>query len=471
VAVEQKTAESRRRLPSVDEVLRGAALPLLAGHPRPLVVEAVRAAIARRRAEVGRDATAPGGRIGLSEEEVRRELAALEAPRLRRVVNATGVVLHTNLGRAPLGARVLAHVLECARSYTNLEYDLAKRARGSRTQIYSDLLAELCGAEAALAVNNNAAAMLLALAALAQGGEVVVSRGELVEIGGSFRVPEVMAASGVRLHEVGTTNKTKLSDYERAIGPDTRALLKVHRSNFAIVGFTEEPALEDLCTLGRARGIPAIFDLGSGALFDFAPYGLPGEITARAAVAAGFDLVAFSGDKLLGGPQAGLLVGRERLIAELARHPLHRALRLDRLRLAALEGTLRLYRSGDPVARAEIPTVDMLTCDLEELRLRAARLKRLVARATRGRGFELEIRREESAPGGGSFPLGRLPTWVVAIRHERLSADDLEAALRLGDPPVLARVGDGAVLLDPRTLFPDELAQVAQALGRVEGSR
>jgi L-seryl-tRNA(Ser) seleniumtransferase len=457
-----------RRLPSVNEVLKSTAAPLLATYPRSLVRDAVRAAIARRRAEIGRGATPPPERLRLTEDEVLRELKTLEAPRLRRVVNATGVVLHTNLGRAPLAPRVLLHVAECGRGYVNLEYDLARRARGHRSQSFAPLLCDLTGAEAALAVNNNAAAMLLSLAAIAAGGEVVVSRGELVEIGGSFRVPEILAASGARLREVGTTNKTRLSDYERALGPETRALLKVHRSNFAIVGFTEEPAPEELAALGRARGIPTLFDLGSGALVDLAAYGLPGEITAQAAVRAGFDLVAFSGDKLLGGPQAGLVVGRRELVDRLARHPLYRAMRLDRLRAAALEGTLRMYRAGDAVALAEVPALRMLALTSAELKARASRLKRLLARAAGARGFAVRVVQARSTPGGGSFPLAELPTFAVALRHPRLGAEAIEAALRAADPPILARVADDAVLFDPRTLLPDELALVAQAVGRIE---
>ena len=465
-----------RSLPSVDEVLRGVAAPLLEVFPRPLVKQAIRSIIARHRDALHRvngdglpRQDAPS-RIVVSVEELRAELVASEAPYLRRVINATGVVLHTNLGRAPLSARVLERVVECARGYANIEYDLERRARGSRSAAYAALLCELCGAEAALAVNNNAAAMLLALGAIATGGEVIVSRGELVEIGGSFRVPDILAQSGARLREVGTTNKTRLDDYEAAITPDTRAILKIHRSNFAIVGFTEEPSLAALAGLGRARGIPALFDLGSGALVDLTPYGLPGEVSVRAAVEAGFALVAFSGDKLMGGPQAGLLVGQKALVERLAKHPLHRALRLDRLRLAALEETLRLYRGGLRAARKHIPALEMLTFTPEELRARAKRLARLLRAAGKPHGFVVEVVPQTSTPGGGSYPLAELQTWAIALSHPRLSADELESALRRQALPVLCRVADGTVLFDPRTLLPEEAPLCARAVAAVEVS-
>lgn len=457
-----------RRLPSVDEVLRGVAAPLLEAHPRALVREAVREAIARRREHL-KDAPADEARITLSMDEVRTAMERVDAPVLRRVINATGVVLHTNLGRAPLGEHVLARVVECARGYTNLEYDLAQRGRGSRSAAYAERLARLTGAEAALAVNNNAAAMLLALTALAQGGEVIVSRGELVEIGGAFRVPDVLAASGARLREVGTTNKTRVGDYEAAIGPDTRALLKVHRSNFAVVGFTEEPSHEALVELGRARGVPVLYDLGSGALVDLSAVGVAGETTAPAAVQAGYDLVCFSGDKLMGGPQAGLIVGKRAHVERLAKHPMFRAMRLDRLRLAALEETLRAYSLGPYAARQRIPTLEMLTADDATVSTRARDLQRRVRRATAGHGFVVRVvRGEHSTPGGGSSPLSKLPTHAVSLRHPRLSAEALEALLRASSPPILTRIADGAVLFDPRTLLPDEPPLIAAAVGRLE---
>jgi L-seryl-tRNA(Ser) seleniumtransferase len=430
----------------------------------------VRGVIARRREQLraGMEVAPRSGRVRVTAAEVLEEVTSLGAPTLRRVINATGVVLHTNLGRAPLGERVVERVIECARGYVNLEYDVASRARGSRSAAFSKRLCELTGAESAIAVNNNAGAMLLALAAIASGGEVVVSRGELVEIGGSFRVPDVLAASGARLREVGTTNKTRIEDYAASVGPDTRVLLKVHRSNFAIVGFTEEPPAEALCALGRERGVPVVADLGSGALVDLTPHGLSGEVSVPAAVRAGFDLVAFSGDKLLGGPQSGIVVGRESLVSRLAKHPLYRALRLDRLRTAALEETLRTYSAGEEYARAHIPALEMLTLDRAALGRRAARLARALRRVGGARGFVVRTLDETSAPGGGSFPLATLPTRAVALSHPKIAPDAIEAGLRASSPPILARVANDAVLFDPRTLLPDEPLLVARAVAALE---
>ncbi len=320
-----------RDLPSVDELAGDERLASAA--PRPLLVSAVRSALARAREEIQAGAD-PGDLVG----RVELELAAARRPRLRRAINATGVIVHTNLGRAPLSREALERVSAVAGGYSNLEYDLGEGARGSRQDHVAPILRRLTGAEAALVVNNNAAAVLLALAALAEGREVVVSRGELIEIGDGFRIPDVLARSGARLREVGTTNRTRAADYERAIGPETALLLRVHQSNFRVVGFTEQPQLAELVRIARARGLPVVDDLGSGVLAE-----LGDEPSARAALAAGADLVCFSGDKLLGGPQAGIVVGRAELVERLRRHPLQRALRADKLTLAALEGTLQLY--------------------------------------------------------------------------------------------------------------------------------
>src|SRR5256714_2922235 len=348
-----------RDLPSVDELTRGV--------EDPLAVDAARTVLAH-----ARETIAAGGSPGDLAASLRAELRALRAPRLRRVLNATGVIVHTNLGRAPLAPEALERVVEAARGYSNLEYDLADGRRGSRQEHVADALRRLTGAEAALVVNNNAAAVLLALAALAEGREVVVSRGELIEIGDGFRIPDVLARSGARLREVGTTNRTRAADYERAIGPETALLLRVHQSNFRVVGFTEQPQLTELVRIARARGLPVVDDLGSGVLAE-----LGDEPSARAALAAGADLVCFSGDKLLGGPQAGIVVGHAELVERLRRHPLQRALRADKLTLAALEATLALYL--DPgLAEREIPVLRMLSEPVEAVRARAKRLADLV---------------------------------------------------------------------------------------------
>jgi L-seryl-tRNA(Ser) seleniumtransferase len=416
-----------RDLPSVDELARDV--------DDPLAVEAARSVLARAREEIheGRD---PGDLSA----RLQAELAEARAPSLRRVLNATGVIVHTNLGRAPLAAEALARVHEVARGYSNLELDLDDGTRGSRQDHLAALVRRLTGAEAALVVNNNAAAVLLALAAIAEGREVVVSRGELVEIGDGFRIPEVLARSGARLVEVGTTNRTRAADYERAIGPDTAMLLRVHQSNFRLVGFTELPHLADVATVAHAHGLPLVDDLGSGVLAD-----VPGEPSARESLAAGADLVCFSGDKLLGGPQAGIVAGRADLVERLRRHPLQRALRVDKLTLAALEGTLLLHLD----APARIPALRMLGEDAEVVRARANRLAELT-----GGTVEETVARV----GGGALPLAELPSYACALD------ESLAGPLRAGEPPVVGIVRDGKLLLDCRTLADDELAEVAAAV-------
>jgi L-seryl-tRNA(Ser) seleniumtransferase len=418
-----------RNLPSVDELARGVS--------DPLAVDAARAVLARAREEIR-----AGADPGDLEARVREELAAAHAPSLRRVLNATGVIVHTNLGRAPLAAEALAQVLEAARGYSNLELDLHEGVRGSRQDHVAPILRRLTGAEAAIVVNNNAAALLLALAALAEDREVIVSRGELIEIGDGFRIPDVLARSGARLVEVGTTNRTRAADYEAAVGPGTALLLRVHQSNFRVIGFAEQPRLEELAAVALRHGLPLVDDLGSGVLTE-----LPGEPSARESLAAGADLVCFSGDKLLGGPQAGIVVGRAELVERLRRHPLHRAVRADKLTLAALEGTLRVYLD----APERIPVLRMLREDAEMVRARAERLASLV-----GGTVEETIGRV----GGGALPLAELPSFACAIE------ESLAAALRGGDPPVVGIVRDGRLLLDCRTLSDDEVDEVAAAVKR-----
>jgi L-seryl-tRNA(Ser) seleniumtransferase len=419
-----------RDLPSVDELARD--------HPDPLAVAAAREVLARAREEI-RAGVDPGDLA----ERLGRALAAARAPSLRRVLNATGVIVHTNLGRAPLPAAALERVADAARGYSNLEYDLAEGTRGSRQDHVSAILRRLTGAEAAIVVNNNAGALLLALSALAEGRDVVVSRGELIEIGDGFRIPDVLARSGARLVEVGTTNRTRASDYERAAGDGAVLLLRVHQSNFRLVGFTERPALAELAAVARRLGIPLLDDLGSGALVD-----LPDEPTVQQALAAGADLVAFSGDKLLGGPQAGIVVGRAELVERLRRHPLHRALRADKLALAALEGTLLLYLEPQQALR-EVPVLRMLHEDATAVRARAERL----ATAVGG-----EVEETVARVGGGALPLAELPSYACAVE------ESLAAPLRAHEPPLVGIVRDGRMLLDCRTLSDEEVEEAAAAV-------
>ncbi|MBM4372930.1 MAG: L-seryl-tRNA(Sec) selenium transferase, partial [Deltaproteobacteria bacterium] len=392
-------------------------------------------------------------------------LAAAAAARLREalspslvpVINATGVIIHTNLGRAPLGAGPLAALAAVAAWYSNLEYDLAAGTRGSRFAHLAGAFARVAGAEAALVVNNNAAAVLLALTALARGREVVISRGELIEIGGSFRIPDVMAAGGARLREVGTTNRTHLRDYEAALGPETALLMIAHRSNFTVEGFTAGVERAALVALGRPRGVPVYEDLGSGCLVDLAPLGIRGVDTVSAALAAGVDLVSFSGDKLLGGPQAGILLGRPELIARLRRHPLARALRPDRLTLAGLEAVLRDYLSGDPWSR--VPVLRMLSEPLAAVRARAERLALELA----AQDLPVEVVETTARVGGGAAPDASLPSAGVRVQN---AAAALEAGLRAGRPPVLGRLEDAALILDLRTVGEDQVGALRDAVRR-----
>jgi len=439
--------ERLRSLPSVDEVLARPAVRALADRVgRPAAKAAVRAAIAEARERLQRGGEEPGEAVS----DVRvLELGASEAaPRLRRVINATGVVLHTNLGRAPLHPEAIKRVAEVAAGYSNLEVDLATGRRGHRSAHVEPLLRELFGAEAAHVVNNCAGATMLALAALGRGGAAVVSRGELVEIGGGFRVPEILAQSGCRLVEVGTTNRTRIADYSAALDANPGALIvRVHRSNFALVGFTEMPAVGELAALARERKTVLIHDLGSGALDPAL-----GELTAAQSLREGAHLVLISGDKLLGGPQAGILLGGTALVEKCRKHPLSRALRADRMLLAALEATLRLYRDG---RGNELPALQGLHVSPEELRQRATRL----ALALQEKGVACAVVPCEGQVGGGSLPLRRLPGAGVAIEHDPAS---LLAALRAGEPPVVALVRDGRVVLDVRCVT--ELPELAQAV-------
>jgi L-seryl-tRNA(Ser) seleniumtransferase len=444
-AAENRESELRR-LPSVERLANAVTAP------HHLAVRAAREVVAEARGTVRDGGPAPG------EEELAKlmasRLARLTSPSLRRVINATGIVLHTNLGRAPLAAAAIEQVVAVASGYSNLEYDLESGRRGSRGQHLEELLRELSGAEAALAVNNNAAAVTLALAVLAAKGEVLVSRGELIEIGGSFRIPEILAHSGATLVEVGTTNRTRLADYEAAIGERTTAILRVHQSNFRIVGFTEQPEARELAALARERGIAMVDDLGSGALEE-----VHGEPTVRAAVATGADLVCCSGDKLLGGPQAGILVGRAEAIEACRRHPLARAMRIDKLQIAALEASLRLHRDE---GRAGLPALAMVDAPEGELRARAEAMASAI-------GSRAELSRESGAPGGGSLADVALEGSVCAVDPGEGGADSLLARLREGEPPVVARIVRGHVVLDPRTMDDAEAAETAAVVREALG--
>ncbi len=453
-----------RRLPKIDFLMAHLPPEL----PRSVALLAARETVEdlRRRILAG-DLSDPSAleleqAVYLAKEAAHRLLQ----PSLRPLVNATGVVIHTNLGRSPLPPSVIRHMEAVAAGYSNLEYDLAKGERGSRYSHVEAILCELTGAEAALVVNNNAGAVLITLASLAKGREVVVSRGELVEIGGSFRIPDVMARSGAVLKEVGATNRTHLRDYEAAIGEETALLMKVHQSNFQVVGFTKAVSGEELAALAHSRGLPAYEDLGSGNLVDLRRFGLRYEPTVQDAVASGMDVVSFSGDKLLGGPQAGVIVGRRELLERIKRNPLNRALRIDKLTLAALEGLLRLYREPERAVE-EIPTLRMLTMPAERIRRRAVRL----ARRLRGLGLEgasFEVVPCVSRVGGGAMPLQELRSWGVAV-EAGMGASRLEERLRNHEPPVIVRVEDDRVVMDLRTVLSGQNSQILQAVSTVLG--
>jgi len=447
-----------RALPSVNEVLA-----LLPGEaPREPLLAAVRAELAAQRQALAKGEAGLQQKQTLAREVAQRAWQRLQGqlrPKLVPVINATGIVLHTNLGRAPLSAQAAEAARMAAAGYLNLEVSLQTGKRSSRQDAIREWLCQLTGAEAATAVNNNAAATVLALRALCAGREVIVSRGQLVEIGGSFRIPEIMQASGAILREVGTTNRTRLSDYERAIGPNTAALLRIHPSNYRIQGFTESVSIADLVSLGHARNLLVMDDIGSGALIDLQSLGFHEEPLAKASIEAGADLVWFSGDKLLGGPQAGILIGRKELITLLEKDPLMRAFRLDKMTLAALEATLRLYLDRD-MAQREIPVLRMLSEPLDSLRQRAEQLAQLLRAVPR---VQAQAVADEAFVGGGSLPDQQLPSWVVELTTP-LSDAELAARLRLGNPAVLSRVRQGHVVLDVRTLLADQETALVQAL-------
>lgn len=457
--------DALRRIPAVEQLLAEPEVQdLIARFGRSQLVEAARTVTSTVRQAIlttVEEEALPSLEHGAFIKRLQNQSETQARPNLTPVINATGVVLHTNLGRAPLAAEACAAVTGIACGYSNLEYDLTSGERGSRHSHLENLLCQLTGAEAAAVVNNNAAAVLLSLAALAAGQEVVVARGQMVEIGGSFRIPEVMEASGCWLREVGTTNKVYLSDYETAIGEETALLLKVHTSNYRICGFTETVSAAKLVTLGRKYHLPVLEDLGSGVLVDLSTIGLEKEPPVPESIAAGVDVVTFSGDKLLGGAQAGIIVGKKKYLDQIKRHPLARAVRVGKLTLAALEATLHLYLDPERVWE-RVPTLRALRQDQDSIRIRAQRLAEDIDQ--RCDGLTATVDPGTSEVGGGSLPLTRLPTFLVAITADELSAQELANRLRQGSPPVVARIANEQVLLDLRTVAPPEEDQLLAAL-------
>ena len=454
-----------RQIPGVDRLLNAAQQdPMLRQAPKSILVRAIREVLDDMRQNILTPTPAPPPHDAEIENIVAliaKRTAALQASNLQHIINATGIVVHTNLGRSCLSPEALEHMATIGRSYSNLEFDLSQGRRGSRYSAVEGLLCELSGAQAAMAVNNNAGAVLVCLDTLGRDKSVILSRGEMVEIGGSFRIPDVMAKSGARLKEVGTTNRTHLRDYENAIGSDTGLLLKVHTSNYHIVGFTAAVDLKDLVSLGAKFNLPVMEDLGSGSFIDFSAYGLSAEPTVQASVAAGADIVTFSGDKLLGGPQAGLIVGKKEFVEQVKRNPMTRALRIDKLTLAALEATLRLYRD-EKQAVTQIPTLRMLLTGLSELEGRARRLADDLNELGDQR-LQVALSHRPSMAGGGSLPQLEIPSCCVTVDLNHLSANSLEKKLRAHRPPIIGRIENDLFILDPRTLHEEELVTIVTA--------
>ncbi len=460
--MDERRSKLLRGLPKIDEVLlllkKG---DTFAKAPKDLVVDACREIVAAIRENIlAERADTPPPSAEEVAERVRRRVESMQSAKLRRVINATGVILHTNLGRAPLCEEAINRINEVAGGYSNLEFDLAAGKRGLRYDHVKDLLCGLTGAEDALVVNNNAAAVLLVLNTIADGKEAVVSRGELVEIGGEFRIPEVMKRSGAVLREVGTTNRTRLRDYEEAIGEQTAVILKVHTSNFRIVGFTEEVELARLVGLGRERGIPVVNDLGSGCWIDLDRYGSDREPTVRDAIRAGADVVTFSGDKLLGGPQAGVILGRKDLLQKIEKNPLNRALRVDKLTLAALEGTLRQYLSEED-AVTRIWALKALTEPPEQVEKRARKLLATLRKAS-PEGFRFSLKKGYSMAGGGSLPSQEVATSLIGVHSEKMTANEVEERLRGLSVPIVARISGDEVLFDLRTIDEEEFPLIKE---------
>ena len=450
-------------LPSVDEILKSRkGIEWLGEYPRRYVIQAVREAIDSRRKKI-----IGGTAVDLSEEvltaDIGRIIGRLSSFSLKPVINATGVVIHTNLGRSVLAERVLENIVRVSRSYSNLEYDIGQGQRGKRYTHIKRILREVTGAEDALVVNNNAAAVLLCLNTLSKGKEVIVSRGELVEIGGSFRMPDVMAASGAVLREVGTTNKTHLSDYEEAVNENTSLILKIHKSNFRIVGFADEVSIEELASLGARHHIPVMFDLGSGCLIDLGPFGIHDEPSVKNIVKTGIDLTTFSGDKLLGGPQGGVVVGKQEYIERIQKNPMTRAMRIDKLTLAGFEATLMEYIDEERVVE-NVPTLQMLMQKPGEIKGRAVRIARRLKSEINP---PVEVIPDSSRAGGGSLPEVDLSTYAVTVRPDAMSVNEFEERLRKGDPPVIARIKENALILDARTIREKDIAILVKRIKTV----
>ena len=458
------TQERLRHIPKVDTLLQTADISALAAqHPRELVVDGIRKVLDRLRTELLREENPDCSSAAIA-EQVKQELLRRQARHLRRVINGTGIIVHTNLGRSNLSQAAIAAVVEAAEAYSNLEYELNEGRRGSRYSHVEGMLQELLGCEAALVVNNNAAAVLLTLTALAQGKEAIISRGELVEIGGSFRIPDVIQQGGCILREVGATNRTHLRDYEQAISEQTGMLLRVHTSNYRVVGFTKTVSLAELKALSLKAGVPLVEDMGSGLFVKLPQPGLNDEPTVQESLAAGVDVVTFSGDKLLGGPQAGVIVGKREFLARIKTHPLHRAVRVDKMTLAALEATLRHYRY-EREAFQQIPTLQKIAMPPELLRQRAEALSDLLRQAS----ISAQVVQEYSQVGGGALPVQNLPTWCVAITAADWSANEIELRLRQASPPIIGRIANERFLLDVRTIEDDEFPLIAaQARMRLE---
>ena len=449
------------RLPSVDEILKSShGIEWLKKYPRKYVLQAIREFIEMKRKSILDDRAAQNS-DEMMPAEIETAIRGLSSFSLKPLINATGVVIHTNLGRSILSEKILENITRISGHYSNLEYDLALGKRGKRYTHVKRILRDITGAEDALIVNNNAAAVMLCLNTLAKGKEVIVSRGELVEIGGSFRMPDVMTSSGGILCEVGTTNKTHLHDYESAIHDNTSMILKIHKANFKILGFTDEVSIEDLVSLGKKHGIPVMFDLGSGCLADLRPYGIHNEPVVREVVKTGVDLTTFSGDKLLGGPQGGVIVGKRALIEQIQKNPITRAVRIDKLTLAGFEATLMEYSDEEKAVR-NIPTLRMLIQQPHDLKKRAQsiakKIKKHVANIT------VQVSADSSRAGGGALPEEDLPTYVIALHADNFSAHELEEKLRKGNPPLIARIKDDTLILDMRTIQDQDVDELLEGI-------
>lgn len=469
----QSLQEILRKIPSVDELLSKEEIKDLSSiYPRPVIVEAIRRGLGILRREIleQSDPTKINDHLFTFDyifPIIKREISMQVQTRLRPLINATGVVIHTNLGRAPLHPEAIKHMVEVSKGYSNLEYDLKIGERGDRHSHVEEVLCRLTGAESAMVVNNNAGAVLLSLNTIAEGREVIISRGELVEIGGSFRIPDVMRRSGAILHEVGTTNRTYLGDYKRAIGPNTALLLKVHTSNFRVIGFTSEVSLEELVQLGEENKLPVMEDLGSGCLIELERFGLGKEPTVQEAIKTGVDLITFSGDKLLGGPQAGIILGKKDIIESVKKNPLTRALRIDKLTLASLESTLLIYLDQKRAIK-EIPVLRMLTTDIKLLKARGRRLMNKLSKKM-NKDIQMSLKEDISQVGGGALPLQKLPTVVLSIKPLSFSVNTLEEKLRMREPPIISRIQKNELILDMRTVSDEEIPSLASGIQRALG--